>query len=202
MTTIQIPGQSHSRTPGIGVVHNDLTIPVGGAYPDQEEIASFGATTGWTVLGNDTINLVTEANHIIGTGSLEFDKTDGLANTVFCGIQKTIDLDLSRFGPNDELQAYVYVPNKANVVNAFIRLGTDSSNYNVWQLLNASITAATWQAFHVALASCVVAVTGNGWNPAAVTYAAVGLEFDLETRALADVWWNCLRIHSSRHTRT
>lgn len=184
---------------------NNVLLPVHAAYPDQEDIATFDATTGWTVLGNDTLNLTTDLQHILGTASLEFDKVNGAANTKLAGVQKTLSptLDLARFGPDDELQAYCYIPDKTNVDYAFIRLGTDASNYTEWQLADTAITQATWQAFHIALAGHTTAnLTGNGCNLAAVAYVVVGLAFDAETDALANIYWDCLRIVSSRHTRT
>jgi len=204
MTSMTIPGQSHARSTDIGLVHNDRSLLVGATYPDQEELGDFSATTGWTALNTDTTGLATHANHIIGTNSMEFDKVDGAANTVFGAIQRTPSpaLDLSRFGANDELQSYFTVSDVTNIAYAFVRLGTDASNYNEWRLSDASITINIWQAFPIALAGCQIAVVGNGWNPAVVTWVCVGIAFDAEANALANIRWDCLRIYSSRHTRT
>jgi hypothetical protein len=180
---------------------NSLTVPHTALIQNYEDLGDFTATAGWTVLGNDTTTLATSANHILGTASLSFAKVDGAANTVYAGIQQTIDsVDGSRFSPSDLVEASVYISNKANVVNAFVRLGTDSSNYNVWQLLAADITNAVWSPFEKALDSCVVAVTGNGWNPAAITYVCVGVQFDLETRALAGILFDHVRIVTAQLT--
>lgn len=203
MANMTIPGQSHARKTGVGLVYNDRSILLGATYPDQEVITTFDAVTGWTVLGNDTLNLAAQTNHCIGTGSLQFDKVNGAANTKLAGIQKTItSLDLSRFGPDDEIQGSFIVTSKAAVDYAFVRLGTDGSNYNEWQFDDAGITINIWQDFHVAISSTVVAVTGTGWVPTAVAYVLVGVAFTLETDALAAIVWNNLRIVSSRHTRT
>lgn len=204
MSIMAIPGQSHERSKGIGIVANDRYMLLSGAYPDQKVITTFDAVTGWTVLGNDTDNLAAQGNHVMGTGSLEFDKVNGAANTKLAAIQETITptLDLTRFGPDDELQGSFLVTSKVDIDYAFVRLGADSSNYNEFQFAAAGITINVWQDFHVALASTVVAVTGNGWDPSAVAYVLVGVAFNLETDTLANIFWDSLRIVSSRHTRT
>lgn len=197
-------GQSRSLQAGFGLTWNERTLPMGATYPDQEEITTFNSATGWTILGTDTANLTTDLRHVVGTASLEFDKVDSAADTIFAGVYRTLSptVDLSRFGPADELQAVISIPDKTNVVYAFIRLGTSVSHYNEWRLAEAAITQAVWQEFEVRLDDCQIDVVGNGWNPAAVAYVAVGVAFAAEANALADMYWNCLRIVSSRQTRT
>ena len=183
---------------------SDVRVPLRATYPDQEEITTFNAITGWTVLGNDTINLTTDLNHITRTASLEFDKTDGLANTKLAGVYRTISaLDLSRFGPDDELQFHIYISNKVDVDYAFVRLGTSVSHYNEWRVSDASITDAVWSPMHVALAGYTLgSLVGNGHNMSAIAYVVVGVAFDLETDALPNILWDGLRLASSRHVRT
>jgi len=162
---------------------------------DIELLDGMNGTTGWTVLGNDAINLATHANHVTGTASLEFDKVDGAAGTIFAGIQKTItSVDLSRYDIHSVVRTLIYVSATTNIAYAFVRLGTDASNYSQWQLVDSSITGALWQVFEVQLHSVNFTVVGTGWNQAAVTYAAVGLAFDAETDALADIKFDHLAV--------
>jgi len=182
-----------------------MRVPLRGAYPDQEDIGLFDTAADWTAVDADTVNVASEPHHITGSAAIEFDKVNGVPGTVFAHVYRTFApaLDLSRFGPDDEIQAYLNVPNIANVAYAFIRLGTDVSNYTEWRLADASIAAGTWQAFHIALAGSTAAgLTGNGYDLSAIAYAEVGVAFDAAANALADILWDCLRIVSSQHTRT
>ncbi len=155
---------------------------------DREAIGNgFNAVGTWTVLGNDTITLAPSTEHVFGTNSLSFAKTNGLANTKIGGIQDTItSVDLTRFGPSAAIEVMMQVSSVANVDKAFVRLGTDSSNYNEWQLDDSEIAAGSWT-FKRILLSGSLNVVGNGWNQAAVTYMAVGTVHDVEADALAAI---------------
>lgn len=169
-----------------------------------ENIGNFASATGWTALSNDTTGIAVDLAHVLGSHSLEFDKVDGTDGKVFAGVEATItSLDLSRFGLQDKIIGAFYVSAITDVVNAFVRVGTDSSNYCYWiELDTVPIVAGVWHVFSKALAEMNVAVTGNGWNPAATTYIAVGITFDLETDALADIRWDSLAIERGIRTRT
>lgn len=147
------------------------------------------ATTGWTALGNDTTGLDTDLDHVLGAKSLEFDKVDGAANTVFGGIQKTISsVDLSSLVENGGAFGYsLNVGATTDIAYCFLRLGTDASNYNEWRVADAGLSAG-WNSlrFNADVPSGAGA-TGNGWNAAVVTYLALGCAFDLETSTLADL---------------
>ena len=145
------------------------------------------ATTGWTVLGNDTVNLATTTNHVLGALALEFDKVDGAANTVFAGIQKTItSVNLCPYHKGGGFFCCsIYVSSVADVEYAFLRVGTDSSNYNEWRG-DADEMLAGWNSFKKRMAEPYTHV-GNGWNSAAITYVAIGIAFGNETDTLADI---------------
>lgn len=163
---------------------------------DRLEIDSCDAVTGWTVLGNDTTGngagsiLATDLNHIWGTASIDFNKVNGAANTIFAGIQKTItSLDIDSWLKNG--MGYILwsldIPDLTNVAYAFVRLGTSSSHYNEWRVDDSDLIAG-WNALKAAVSNPTSAGnTGNGWNPAAITYAAVGVAFDGEANTLADM---------------
>lgn len=145
------------------------------------------ATTGWTVLGNDTINLATTTNHVCGQLALEFDKVDGAANTKIAGIQKTItSFDFTPYhkGGGFALCSF-YVSSLTDVDYTFLRLGTDSSNYSEWRC-SADDLEEGWNLCRYT-ACKPSAKVGNGWNSAAITYIAVGVAFDAETDTLADI---------------
>jgi hypothetical protein len=64
------------------------------------------ATTGWTVLNDDTANLTTDLNHVFGTASLEFDKVNGSSNTLLAVIQKTVpSFDIHHYNPRRRLDS-------------------------------------------------------------------------------------------------
>ncbi len=160
------------------------------------------ATTGWTVLGNDTTNLTLDTNHQIGTGSLRFDKVDGAANTVIAGIQKTVtSTDLGKVSPQNIIQTMVYLPSVADVDYIFARLGDSTgTNYNEWRISGADLPAATWEvlAFVVGDAD-FVGSTGNGWDSTAITYVALGVALNAETDTLANILFDQLSYHTSSH---
>lgn len=165
------------------------------------EVSIFGATSGWTVLGNDTINLTTDVSHVLGTASLEFDKTDGLANTKLAGVYRTVDWNWHDVMPSDKIVAAVQCSALTNVDYAFVRLGTSASHYTEWRLADSSMTAAVWSIFNVAV-SGFTSQTGNGvlWDN--IDYLVVGVAFDAENNALADIYWNYVGIERPLLTRT
>ena len=157
---------------------------------DREQIGDFDTATGWTAFGNDTTNLAASDKHILGTHSIEFDKVDGAANQKYAGCYCTVDVDASRFMPSDVIESAVYVSANTNVDYGFVRLGTDASNYSEWRLADTSMTdgaAGHWSKFAKSIDDCEVTVVGTGWDMSAITYLAVGVMFDAETNALADI---------------
>ena len=145
------------------------------------------ATTGWSVLGNDTINLAITTNHVCGRYALEFDKVNGAANTKIAGIQKTItSFDFTPYHKGGGFAlCSIYLSSLTDVDYVFLRLGTDSSNYSEWRCSADDLEVGWNFCRHTA---CLLGATmGNGWNSATVTYVAVGAAFDAETDALADM---------------
>jgi hypothetical protein len=171
--------------------------------PEQHTIIDkMDATTGWAALGNDTLNLATTTNHVIGSNALTFDKVDGAANTVFAGIEKTLtSLDFGNVSPHDIIQTSCYISDNTNVSYVFVRLGTDSSNYNEWRIDGANLDALDWKTLIFNLGDASQAGnTGNGWNATAVTYAAIGLAFNSESDTLAGIIFDQISFHTNIHT--
>lgn len=159
--------------------------------------------TAVSVLGNDTINLANATNHVFGTGALTFDKANGAANTVFAGVSKTFTaINISEiFEAGGFVGMGIYLPALTNVVNVFLRIGTDASHYNCWTWDVADLTAATWLNLRKSAAQPnYTKNTGNGWNTAAIAYVAFGVEFSGETNTLAGIVVDHVHIVGGRVT--
>jgi hypothetical protein len=163
---------------------------------------SFNATAGWTVLGNDTINLATTKKHVTGTDALTFDKTDGAADTIFAGIQKTLtSVDLGEVSQHDLLQGTFYIPSLSLVTYVFLRLGTSSSHYNEWQLPVAALTGGIFEVGALSIGDAdYTGITGNGWDSSAITYIAVGVAFSDAGDALAGIVFDQISYHTNAHS--
>ncbi len=145
----------------------------------------------WAALGNDTTGLDVDLDHVYGTKSLEFDKVNGAANTKIGGIDRTLassfSVDKFAAGSIGFLMWSVNVQAKTNVDYAFLRLGTSASHYNEWRVPKAQLSTY-WNLCRVAISDPDSSGSkGNGWDSSAITYVAIGLAFDAETDALADI---------------
>lgn len=177
-------------------------ISVSTVLPDREMIDECSSATGWAALSNDTINIATATSHVLGTKSLEYDKVNGTDDKTYGGIKKNIaTVDVSRFTSRDHLTAALYISDKTNVNYAWIALGS-LGNYNMWRLADTGITNGVWTLFDVTLASSQVTVIGAGWDPSAITYVVLSVEFDLEAHALANIRWDHVMIRSAQMVAT
>lgn len=169
------------------------------ASRDRTVLDAMVAVAGWAVLGNDTTTLAINDNNILGDKSLSFDKVDGAAGTVFAGIEKTINaVSLKEFLASDKLVSAFFAAALTNVVNIFFRVGTDSSNYSVFKVLVASLTANVWNPLALLFTDADVAnQVGAGHDLDVITYIAVGVEFTLETNALAGLHFDHLHIEAA-----
>lgn len=152
-------------------------------------IAGTETLTDWAISNDDITNLALSTSHIIGTKSIEFDKTDGDANSMIAGVAKTLPpgLNLTPLMFSGGAVGFsVYLLNKTNVAYAFIQLGTDSSNYHEWRVAATGITPVTWDS-HIIRLLDPSSFTGIGWDSSKVTYVSVGLKMDAEGNALADI---------------
>lgn len=176
-------------------------VPHVALVQDREIIDEMNAITGWAVLGNDTTTLATSTEHVLGTNSLSFAKVNGAANTVTAGIDKTLTttVDLSRFGAGAGIEVALQVSSVANVASAFVRLGTDSSDYSEWRVADTDITAGVWDLSRIALSS-VEDVTGTGADMSAIAYVAVGTRHDAETDALAAILFDHVAVVGAQMT--
>jgi hypothetical protein len=163
---------------------------------------SMNATTGWTALSNDTLNLATTKKHVSGTDALTFDKVNGAANTIFAGIQKTLtSVDLGTVSLHDLFQGAFYIPDLSDVAYTFLRIGTDSSNYAEWQLPVDVLTAGVFETGALTVGDADHdALTGNGMDSSAITYIAVGVAFNAETDTLAGIIFDEVSYHTNQHS--
>jgi len=160
----------------------------------------FNATTGWTVLGTDTVNLTTDLSHVLGTKSLEFDKTDGVANTKLAAVYRAVVWNLAGVKAEDRIVGNFFIPNKVDVDYAFVRLGTSVGAMNEWRYQDTSMIDASWNRLNVAVGDFTQTGAGIDWS--SVLYFSVGVAFDAETDALADIYWNSVGIEQAPLMRT
>lgn len=142
----------------------------------------------FTALNNDTTGIADSANHVFGTGAVTFNKVNGSANTVFGAIAATISsLNITDiFEDGAFVGMAMYLPSLSNLSYAFIRLGTDASNYNEWRWPVADLTASTWISLRKPTAQPAT-YAGNGWDSTAITYVCLGVAMGAETDTLAGV---------------
>lgn len=160
---------------------------------EKRLIENFEDYTDFTVLGDDTTNLAASAASWFGTYSLEFDKADGAANTAIAGAYKTTSIDLGHedICPWDYLVWECYVSAVTDVVDCYVRLGTDAS-HNLKFVFADSNMAAGWNYCYAPLGKAVL--TGNGWNMNSITYLEVGVDFDAQDDTLADIKFDAVYI--------
>lgn len=159
---------------------------------DRQPIGNFDVDTNWTAL-NDDANLITISNqHVLGLKSIGFDKANGTANTTKAIIESTIEgIDIRRFSQEARVVSSIRIPSITNVVNMFIRLGTDNANYSQWTFPVAGLTGGDiWELLSKKLHEVDWTAIGNGMNSASITYIAIGVTFNLETDILDGIGWD------------
>lgn len=159
---------------------------------DQRELdlQNCDVYTDFTALSNDTTGIASSANHVFGTAAVTFNKVNGTDNKVYGGVSATITaVNLSDlFESGGFIGLNVYLPSLTNVVDVFVRAGTNASNYNEWTWDASLLTALSWLSLRQAIAQPNYSRNaGNGWNPASITYVAFGVTFSLETDTLSGI---------------
>ena len=167
----------------------------------QLDLANCNDFTDYAALSNDTLNLADSLDHVFGTGSITFDKVNGADNKKYAGVDNTFTA--INFSEIFEAGGFVGVgckiPDITDVDYVFVRIGTDASNYNEWQMSSGNLTAAEWMALRMPTAA-PDAYLGNGWNQAAVTYICFGVMFKVETDAQAGIVFDNVHIVGGRVT--
>jgi len=145
------------------------------------------ATTGWTVLGNDTVNLAATTLHITGTGAIEFDKANGEADTKNAGVYRTLSsVSLAAYDIHDEIGMTIYMSDLTDVDYAFIRIGTNSTTYNEYRYPRANLVEGSFSTVQKAILD-FDDQSNAGANLSDIDYLAAGVTFLVETDTLADI---------------
>ena len=170
--------------------------------PEQHHVFdALDAVGSWLILDDATENFTTTKKHVLGTDALIFDKTDG-SGTFAAVIDQTITtVDLGTPSPHDIIQTVVYIPTLTAVDYVLVRIGTNDTNYNEWRIPDTDLTAATFETLVFNIGDATHAgITGNGWTAAAITYIALGVQFDNENDALVGIIFDELSFHTNQHT--
>ncbi len=170
--------------------------------PEQHHVFdALDAVGSWLILDDATANFTTTKKHVLGTDALIFDKVNG-SGTFAAVIDQTISsVDLGSPSPHDLLQTIIYLPTLTDVTYIFVRVGTDDTNYNEWRIEDTALTAATFETIIFSIGDASHAgITGNGWNPSAITYIALGVQFDGEDDALVGIIFDEFSFHTNQHT--
>jgi hypothetical protein len=160
------------------------------------------SATPYTVLGNDTDNLATSTTRLTGATSLEFDKVDGAANKAYAGAARTdLNINLTENGMNihDMVSFAIYISDLTNVASAYVKLGSSATNNLEFQVADSALAAA-WKLCNVTVGDGTL--NGTGWDPSAITYLEVGVNFDAVGNTLADMKVDSVMITSANYTRT
>ena len=156
---------------------------------DRIILADFDDLAGWSVKNTDTINMGLSVKHIFGTNSIKFDKADTAAGDTESLIQNNFNnfINASRMLPSAKILSLFYIPSLANVVNAFVRIGTDNGNYNQWTWESELLRANKWNALEKQIQDSDFNDSGIGWMQSNISYVALGVTFKSESDTLADI---------------
>jgi len=142
------------------------------------------AIAGWSAI-LDAAAIATTINHVPHEDkmlSLTFNKAGG--TNVVSGIQKTLaTIDASAFEGQTLMTGRIYFTSLTDVDYAFLRLGTDNSNYAEWRAGADLLTAGVFN--HVQTeAHQLTSNVGTGCNFSAITYVAFGFATNLAADTL------------------
>lgn len=156
---------------------------------DHMVLVNFNDLAGWSVKNTDTVNMGLDTKHISDTNSIKFDKVDSAANDTESLIQNSLTnlIDASRMLIDGIISTSFYVSSLANVINIFVRIGSDNGNYNQWTWTNELLIANKWNTVEKRIKETDFADSGVGWNQVFIGYVALGVTFRLETNTLTDI---------------
>jgi len=147
----------------------------------------------FAALNTDTTGVELETSvTFMSPRSMEFDKVNGDANTIFGAVTRTWTVEpaslyrLHDFGVLDRIGMVINVSSVTNIAYAFLRLGTSASHLLEWRFADTGLATTGWNVESANFADNYI--TGNGWNlGSGLLYMCVGVAFDGETNALADI---------------
>ena len=168
----------------------------------RKRLADFTQDGGWTALNDASSGVTTVSTAWSSTACLQFDKVDGTgffiggaysARTITPHTRK---FDISHLiSPDDYVSWVINISSLTDVASCCVRIGTSVSHYLEWTVLDSSLTAARWSRCAVRLGDATI--VGNGCNWRDIRYVAVGVTFDGEDDALADIEVDALSICSA-----
>ena len=170
---------------------------------DMNNLVGFGGM--WAAIDSDTTGVAVTTKHILGTKSIEFDKVNGAADSGIGGVTKALtSINLDGASPHDLLNCIVRIEAVDDIDDGtsyfFLRLGTDSTDYNEWRIDGTEFTANIWET--VAMEIGDASYTGQGgagitWT--AITYIAVGFQFDAAGDLEPNIAVDEISFHTNQH---
>ena len=172
-----------------------ITVGEGGvALPrtsirDRIALANFDDLIGWSVKNTDTVNMGLDTKHINGTNSIKFDKVNSAANDTESLVQNNLTnlIDASRMLIDDIISTSFYLSSLANVINIFVRIGSNNGNYNQWTWPSKLLIANKWNTVEKKIKETDFVDSGVGWNQTFIGYIALGVTFRSESDTLTDI---------------
>ena len=170
---------------------------------DMNALLGGGGT--WAAINDDTTGVGVSTKHVLGTKSVEFDKVAGTANSQIGGVTKALTaINLDGASPHDILQCVTYVGATTELDDGssymFLRLGTNSTDYNEWRIPGTAFTAGEWETVAMEIGDAShVGQGGAGITWAAITYIAVGFFFDDIDDTLANILVDEISYHTNQH---
>lgn len=170
---------------------------------EMDALEANGGT--WAAIDSDTTGVALSTKHVLGSGSIEFDKVNGGADSGIGGITKALTaINLSGLSPHDIFQTVVQVGATTELDGGtayfFLRLGTNSTDYNEWRISGTDFTAGVWETVAMEVGDASFAGQGGaGCDFAAITYVAVGFSFDAVNDALPNIYVDEISFHTNQH---
>lgn len=189
------------RTSEFGALHTEPEQHI--VIDDMDALLGNGGT--WAAIDSDTTGVASSTKHVLGSASVEFDKVDGAANSGIGGVTKALtSIDLGGLSPHDIFQCVVQVGATTELDGGsaffFLRLGTDSTDYNEWRIDGIEFTAGIWETVALEVGDASFAGQGGaGADFSAITYIAVGFSFDAVGDALANIYVDEISFHTNQH---
>jgi len=157
-------------------------------------LAPMTLVTNWTALDVNTTNLVQSPVRPFGRGAIQFNKANGGTTSKSAAIYGTVASRRlgAAFAPQDFMTWMVEVSSVAAINYAWVRIGTDASNYAEWRYPDSSLTAGRFTLCHARLADAYV--TGKGLDQKAIEFISVGVAFDAATDVLSNMRFGQIQI--------
>lgn len=161
---------------------------------DRIVLANFDDLVGWSAKNTDTENIALNTKHVMGKNSISFDKANTAADDVEAVIQNNINdiIDVSRMLPSAQILTLFHITSLVNIVNVFVRIGTDSDNYNQWTWPSELLKANEWNVLEKTIQESDFIDAGSGWMQNNILHVALGVTFKLQTNTFTNIKFDSL----------